>query len=160
MDEKKQAALKAEDRVMSFFAGTYGTLMQEVADKYGKEGKELVYDAYHKSVKVSCSPFWKQMKRLDAEGYAEWLLDDLMEGCDYEYVEKTPKSVRLKLKACPLAAHFRKKGFGELGMLFCDVDYDMIKDFNEITGAKLVFERDMTLMHGEAYCNHHIYVKE
>lgn len=160
MDEKKAAALKAENRVMSFFAGTYGTLMEEVADKYGKDGKQLIYDAYHKSVKASCAPLWKQLKRLDAEGYAGWLLDDMMEGYDFEYVEKTPKSVRLKLKVCPLAVQFRKKGFGELAMIFCDVDYDMIKDFNEITGANLVFERDKTLMEGDDHCNHHIYVRE
>jgi hypothetical protein len=160
MGKNKATPLEAENRVMAFFAGTYGTLMQAVADKHGKEGKKLIYDAYHRSVKASCAPSWKTMKRLDAEAYAEWLLDDLMEGYDFEYVEKTPDSVRLKMKSCPLAGHFRKKGFGELGMVFCDVDYDMIKDFNEITGATLVFERDKMLMQGDGFCNHHIFVKK
>ena len=160
MKKKKVTPLEAENRVMSVFASTYGSLMQEVVQKYGNKGKELIYEAYHKSVKENCAPSWEKMKRLDAEAYAEWLLGDLMEGFDFEYVEKTSKSVRLRIKSCSLASHFRKKGFGELSLVFCDVDYDMIKDFNEITGAKLVFERDKTLMDGNDHCNHHIFVQE
>jgi hypothetical protein len=46
------------------------------------------------------------------------------------------------------------------GRLFCEVDYDMIKDFNEITGAKIGFERSMVLMDGCEMCNHHIFVEK
>ncbi len=160
MEDKKTFALQAENRVMTFFASTYGSLMEAVGRKLGAEGQKLVYDAYRESVKKSCTPSWKKMKQLDAAAYADWLLDDMMLGYDFEYVEKTPKSVRLRIKFCPLAKFFREKGFAEQAKIFCDVDYDMIKDFNEATGAKLAFERDKTLIYGDGFCNHHIYVKE
>ena len=53
---------------MSFFASTYETLMEEIVKKYGDEGKKLIYDAYHKSIKDSGEtgkpvklPYYKMM---------------------------------------------------------------------------------------------------
>ncbi len=160
MEEKRAIAMQAENRVMSFFASTYGSLMNAVIKKYCAEGKKLVYNAYRKSVKENCAPSWKKMKRFDAQAYAKWLLGGLMVGYEIEYVEKTSKSVRLCIKACPLAKFFHEKGYNEQAKIFCDVDFDMVKDFNEVTGAKLVFQRDKTLIYGDSFCNHHIFVKE
>jgi hypothetical protein len=160
MKKGKTTPLEAENKVMKFFAATYGSLSAAIAEKYGEEGRKLVYESYRKSVRETCVPSWKTMKRLDAQGYAEWLLDDLMEGYQIEYVEKTPDSVRLRIKSCPLSTFFRAKGYGKPACIFCDVDYDMIKDFNETTGATLAFERDKTLIYGDDHCNHHVYVRK
>ena len=160
MGETKVTPLEAENRVLKFFTNVYARLVEEMEKKYGKEGADLAYDAYRYAVRDSCVPHWKKFTKLDAEAYADWLLDDLMEGYDFEIIEKTPNSVRLKFSSCPFAIFFRAIGKEKIGQIYCDVDYDMIKDFNETTGGNLGFERTKTLMEGHDCCNHHIFVKK
>ena len=155
--------LEAETAVNKFWVNNYGTLVEALKERLGEEeGRKLAYDAYHKAVYNSCAPGWEEMKGTDpdAQTYTEWLVTDLAQAYELEILEMTPKSCKLKLTSCPWATLFREKGWEDTGMLFCEVDYDMMKDFNEITGANLVFERTKVLMQGDDHCNHHIYVKE
>jgi hypothetical protein len=154
--------LEAEMAVNKFWVNNYGTLVDDLKERLGEEeGRKLVYDAYHKAVHNACAPGWEEMKgsNPDAKAYTEWLVTDLPQAYELEIIEMTPESCRLKLTCCPWATLFREKGWADTGRLFCEVDDDMIKDFNEITGANLVFERSKTLMDGDDHCNHHIYVK-
>ena len=96
----------------------------------------------------------------DAKAYTEWLITDLPQSYELEVVELENNSAKLRITQCPWATLFREKDRADTGLLFCEVDYDMIKDFNEITGANIVFERTKILMNGDEHCNHHIYVKE
>lgn len=159
-----ETPLEAEIPVSKFFVNVYSTLVDEIEEKLGyEEGRQLAYDAYHKAVLNSCAPGWREMKeegKLDAQAYGEWLLTDLMQEYEIEIVESTPESFRVSITECPWANHFGEKGKEDTGLLFCEVDYDMVKDFNRITGANLVFERTEVLMEGCDQCNHHIYVKE
>ena len=61
MKKRKVTPLSAENKTMSFFASTYGTLMEEIVKKYGDEGKKLIYDAYHKSIKDTSSQDWEKI---------------------------------------------------------------------------------------------------
>ena len=85
---------------------------------------------------------------------------NLPQSYELEVEELTADSARLRITQCPWATLFREKGKEDTGLLFCEVDYDMIKDFNEITGANIVFERTKVLMDGCDHCNHHIFVKK
>ncbi|MFV2043534.1 MAG: L-2-amino-thiazoline-4-carboxylic acid hydrolase [Anaerolineales bacterium] len=155
--------LEAETAVNKFWVNNYGTLIDEIKERLGEEdGRKLAYDAYHKAVHSACAPDWGGMKgtKPDAQTYAEWLLTDLPQGYELEIIEMNPENVRLKFSECPWATLFREKGWADTGLLFCEVDYDMIRDFNEIAGANLVFERTKILMAGDDHCNHHIYVKK
>ncbi len=155
--------LEAETMVNKFWVNNYATLVDEIKARLGeKEGRQLAYDAYHKAVYNACKPGWEAMKGThpDAKVYTEWLVTDLAQAYELEIVEMTPESTHLKLTSCPWATMFREKGKEDTGLLFCEVDYDMIKDFNEITGANLAFERTKILMCGDDHCNHHIYVKK
>ncbi|MFA7407379.1 MAG: L-2-amino-thiazoline-4-carboxylic acid hydrolase [Anaerolineaceae bacterium] len=155
--------LEAETAVNKFWVNNYTFLVNEIKEKLGaEEGRKLAYDAYHKAVYNSCSPDWKKMigKNPDAQTYAEWLITDLAQAYEVEILEMTPDNVRLKFTQCPWATLFREKGEADTGRMFCEVDYDMMEDFNEITGANLVFERTKVLMDGCDQCNHHIYVKK
>jgi hypothetical protein len=155
--------LEAETAVNKFWVNNYATLVDAIKEKLGdEEGRKLAYDAYHKAVYNACAPGWKKMKGTDpdAKAYTEWLITDLPQGYELEVVELTPDSARLRITQCPWATLFGEKGKEDTGLLFCEVDYDMIKDFNELAGANLVFERTKVLMDGCDHCNHHIYVKK
>jgi hypothetical protein len=155
--------LEAETAVNKFWVNNYTTLINAIKEKLGdEEGRKLAYDAYHKAVFNACSPSWEKMKGTapDAQAYAEWLITDLPQGYEMEVVSMTPDDVHLKFTECPWATLFGEKGELDSGLLFCEVDYDMIKDFNEITGAKIGFERTKVLMSGCDHCNHHIFVKK
>ena len=155
--------LEAEMAVSKFWVNNYAALVDAVEERLGfEEGRKLAYDAYHKAVYNACAPGWKEMvgTNPDAKTYTEWLITDLAQAYELEVLELTPESCRLSITSCPWATLFREKGKENTGLLFCEVDYDMIKDFNEITGANLVFERTKVLMDGCDHCNHHIYVKK
>lgn len=155
--------LEAEAAVNKFWVNNYTTLVNFIKERLGEEeGRKLAYDAYHKAVYNASSPSWVEMKGTnpDAKAYAEWLLTDLPQAYELEIVEMTPDDVHLKFTQCPWANLFCEKGEADTGLLFCEVDYDMIKDFNEITGANIGFERTKVLMNGCDQCNHHIFVKK
>ncbi len=155
--------LEAETAVNKFWVNNYTHLVNAIKERLGdEEGRKLAYDAYHEAVYNACSPGWEEMKGTDpdAQAYAEWLITDLPQGYELEIVKMTPDDVHLKFTQCPWATLFREKGEADTGLLFCEVDYDMIKDFNEITGAKIGFERTKVLMKGCDQCNHHIFVKK
>ncbi len=155
--------LEAETAVNKFWVNNYGTLVEAIKERLGaEEGRKLAYDAYHKAVFNACAPSWEEMKgkNPDAQAYAEWLITDLPQGYEMEVVEMTPDDVHLKFTECPWSTLFREKGWADTGLLFCEVDYDMIKDFNEITGANIGFERTEELMQGCDQCNHHLFVKK
>lgn len=156
--------LEAETMVNKFWVNNYTHLVDEVKAKLGeKEGRQLAYDAYHKAVYDACAPGWEKMATTpppNAQAYAEWLITDLPQAYEMEVIEMTPDDVHLKFTSCPWATLFRAAGKEDTGLLFCEVDYDMIKDFNRITGASIVFERTKVLMSGCDHCNHHIYVKK
>jgi hypothetical protein len=156
--------LEAENAVNKFWVNNYTHLVDEIKAQLGDEaGRKLAYDAYHKAVYDACAPGWKEMAANpppNAQDYTVWLVTDLPQAYEMEVVEMTPESCRLRLTECPWAKMFRAAGKADTGLLFCEVDYDMIKDFNEITGANLVFERTEILMTGSDHCNHHIYVKK
>jgi hypothetical protein len=156
--------IEAEIPVTKFFVNVYSTLVDEIKEELGEEaGRQLAYDAYHKAVFNSCAPAWEEMRdkgETDAQAYGEWLLTDLMQQYEVEIIENTPESFRVSITSCPWADHFLDKGKGDTGNIFCEVDYDMMKDFNRITGADLVFERTKVLMEGCECCNHHIHIKE
>ena len=127
--------LEAETMVNKFWVNNYATLVDEIKEKLGEdEGRKLAYDAYHKAVFNSCSPSWVEMKGStppNAQDYTEWLITDLPQAYELEIIEMTPDSARLKFTSCPWATLFRAVGKEDTGSLFCEVDYDMIKDFNE-----------------------------
>jgi hypothetical protein len=155
--------LEAEAAVNKFWVNNYTTLVDAIEEQLGfEDGRKLAYDAYHKAVYNACAPSWEKMKGThpDAKAYTEWLLTDLPQAYEIAILEMTPDNVRLKFTSCPWASLFREMGKANTGLLFCEVDYDMIKDFNEITGASIVFERTKVLMDGCDHCNHHIYVKK
>ncbi len=153
--------LEAETAVNKFWVNNYATLVDVIKERLGdEEGRKLAYDAYHRAVYNACAPGWKEMKGADARAYTEWLITDLAQSYELEVVELTPESCRLKITSCPWATLFRAMGKADTGLLFCEVDYDMIKDFNEIAGADVVFERTKILMNGDDHCNHHIYLKK
>ena len=156
--------LEAENAVNKFWVNNYTHLVDEIKARLGeKEGRQLAYDAYHKAVYDACAPGWEKMASdppPNAEDYTTWLITDLPQAYEMEVVSMTPDDVRLRLTACPWATLFRAAGKEDTGLLFCEVDYDMIKDFNRITGANIVFERTKVLMNGSDHCNHHIYVKK
>lgn len=155
--------LEAETAVNKFWVNNYAVLVDAIKEKLGdEEGRKLAYDAYHKAVYNACAPGWKKMKGTnpDAKAYTEWLITDLPQSYELEVEELTADSARLRITQCPWATLFREKGKEDTGLLFCEVDYDMIKDFNEITGANIVFERTKVLMDGCDHCNHHIFVKK
>ncbi len=156
--------LEAETMVNKFWVNNYTHLVDEIKAQLGeKEGRQLAYDAYHKAVYNACAPGWEKMAGTpapNAQDYAEWLITDLPQAYELEILEMTPDEVRLKFTSCPWATLFNAAGKADTGLLFCEVDYDMIKDFNRITGANIVFERTKVLMSGCDHCNHHIYVKK
>jgi hypothetical protein len=155
--------LEAETAVNKFWVNNYATLVDAIKERLGEEeGRKLAYDAYHKAVYNACKPGWEEMKdsNPDAKAYTEWLITDLPQSYELEVVELESNSAKLRITQCPWATLFREKDRADTGLLFCEVDYDMIKDFNEITGANIVFERTKILMNGDDHCNHHIYVKE
>ena len=155
--------IEAEQAVNKFWVNNYNALVDEIEERLGfGEGRKLAYDAYHKAVYRSCEPGWEKMKgsHPNAKAYTEWLITDLPQSYELEIVELTPESARLRITSCPWATLFRAMDREDTGMMFCEVDYDMIKDFNEITGASIGFERDKVLMSGCDHCNHHIFVKK
>jgi hypothetical protein len=155
--------LEAETAVNKFWVNNYTALIDAVKDRLGEEeGRKLAYEAYHKAVYRSCAPGWIDMRALqpNALDYTEWLITDLAQAYDLEVVEMTPDSCRLRITSCPWATLFRERDRADTGILFCEVDYDMVKDFNELTGASIAFERTKVLMKGDDHCNHHIFVKE
>jgi len=155
--------LEAETAVNKFWVNNYATLVDEIKARLGdEEGRKLAYDAYHKAVFNACAPGWEKMKGTnpDAKAYAEWLITDLPQAYEMEVVDSKPDSVHLKFTGCPWSTLFRAIGKEDTGLLLCEVDFDMIKDFNKITGANLAFERSNLLMSGCDHCNHHIFVNK
>lgn len=155
--------LEAENAVNKFWVNNYTALVDMVKERLGdEEGRQLAYDAYHRAVYRSCAPGWGEMEDLNpnARDYTEWLITDLPQAYEMEVVELTDDSCRLRITSCPWATLFREKGRADTGLLFCEVDYDMVKDFNEITGARIAFERTKILMAGDDCCNHRVFVKQ
>ena len=161
---KKRTPEEAGNDVAKFMVNAYATLVDEIEERIGyEEGRKLAHDAYHKFVTNICTPDWEAMKGKNpptAQDYVNWLLKDQPLGYDVDVVEESPDSVQLRFNRCLWATHFIGHDKGDTGLIFCEVDYDMIKEFNEITGANLVFERTKVLMDGCDHCNHHIYVKK
>lgn len=154
--------LEAETAVNKFWVNNYSTLVDAIKERLGdEEGRKLAYDAYHEAVYNACAPGWHEMAGTnpDAKDYTEWLVTDLPQSYELEVVELTPESARLRITQCPWATLFNELDRGDTGMIFCEVDYDMIKDFNEITGANIVFDRTKVLMDGCDHCNHHIHIE-
>ncbi len=160
----KKTPKEAESAVANFMVNAYATLVDEIEERIGyEEGRKLAYDAYHKFVTNICTPNWEAMKGEkppNAQDYVNWLVESQPLGYDIDIIEESPDSVQLRFNRCLWATQFIDHGKEDTGLLFCEVDDDMIKEFNEITGANLVFERTKVLMDGCDHCNHHIYVKK
>ena len=160
MADSQVTPKEAERKVSHRLFGAYLSLVKALEAKYGEEGRKVASDAFDRFVCDESIADWRNLKDLNAQAYVEWLMADPWQDFEYEFVENTPNSVRLKITKCLYARHCQARGLGRIGLIFCNIDYAMIKDFNDVTGGKLGFERTKTLMAGDVLCNHHFFVKD
>jgi hypothetical protein len=67
-----------------------------------------------------------------------------------EILEASDKTIRLKVKRCIPFEIFKKHGISEMGLMFCESDYEATKALNP--NMKLI--RTKMLSVGDDHCNH------
>jgi hypothetical protein len=72
-------------------------------------------------------------------------------GADYEILEETPHSCKVRVTRCRYAEIYRAAGEPEIGKaMTCDLDPAIAEAFD----PRIVFNRTKTLMEGHEYCDH------
>ena len=151
-----RTAEEAEAGVAGLFATVYAGTVEAIRDKYGEEGFETARQAFLDSMVDGWQREFDRLPDRSLETYVNWLASIVSSGTRFEVTELTETSVRFKFTVCPWASHFRAIGKAEIGRFFCDADVPMVAAFNEQIG----FEITKTLMNGDAYCDHHFFLKE
>jgi len=147
---------EAEDGVVSLFATVYARTVEEMRLKSGEEGFQLARKAFLDSMVEGWATEFNKLPNRSLCTYVNWLASIVTSGTRFEVTEANESSVRFKFSVCPWATHFRRIGKPEIGRFFCDADIPMVAAFNKNIG----FEITKTLMNGDAYCDHHFFVKE
>ncbi len=69
---------------------------------------------------------------------------------EIEILEASEKAIRLKVKRCIPFEIFKKHGIPEVGLMFCECDFEATKAIN----PKMKLIRTKTLSAGDDECNH------
>ena len=69
---------------------------------------------------------------------------------DIEILEASEKAIRLKVKRCIPFEIFKKHGIPEVGLMFCECDFEATRAIN----PKMKLIRTKTLSAGDDECNH------
>ena len=151
-----RTAEEAEDALVGLFATVYARTVEEMQQKYGEEGFQLARKAFLDSMVEGWEKEFDQLPDRSLSTYVNWLASIVTSGTRFEVIEATESSIRFRFTVCPWATHFRRIGKPEVGRFFCEADVPMVAAFNKIIG----FEITKTLMDGDAYCDHHFFIKE
>jgi hypothetical protein len=145
-----------ENRLIGMFAAIYSSAIDAMCARYGPEALDVAREAFMDTMVRSSKEDLAHLEKRDLQSYVAWLTTDGTEqGHRYETVDSTEDSIRLRYVDCPWATAFREVGHPEIGRFFCDADAPIASAFNE----KIKFERTMTLMDGDDYCNHHFFTE-
>lgn len=156
MTEQKKSVQEVETRLIGMFAAIYSSTVAAMCARYGPEALDVARQAFMDTMVSLSKETLAHLKERDLHTYVGWLTTDgTEEGHRYETVESTGKSIRLKYLECPWATAFRAVGHPEIGKFFCEADAPIASAFN----PEIRFERTMTLMDGDEYCNHHFFTE-
>jgi predicted ArsR family transcriptional regulator len=148
---------EVEKRLIGMFASIYSRAIEAMCARYGPEAFEIARQAFMDTIVETSEENFANMQERDLHSYVAWLTSDgTEEGHEYETVESTEDSIRLKYVNCPWATCFRAIGHPEIGKFFCDADAPIASAFNE----DIKFERTQTLMDGDDFCNHHFFIEK
>jgi L-2-amino-thiazoline-4-carboxylic acid hydrolase len=152
--QKGKSVQEVETRLVGMFATLYASAIDAMCARYGPEALEVARQAFMDTMVGLSKQNLAHLEGRDLHTYVAWLTTDGTEqGHRYETIESTESSIRLKYLDCPWAVAFRVVGHPEIGRFFCDADAPIASAFN----SEIQFERTMTLMDGDEYCNHHFY---
>jgi len=158
-DTDKRAAKSVEEveaRLIGMFASIYSAAIDAMCARYGPEALDVARQAFMDTIVGMTKEDLAHLEQRDLHSYVAWLTTDGTEqGHRYETVESREDSIRLKYVDCPWATAFRAAGHPEIGRFFCDADAPIASGFNQ----DIQFERTMTLMDGDEYCNHHFFTE-
>lgn len=144
-----------ENRLIGMFASIYASAIDAMCARFGPEALEVAREAFMKTMVQASRDNLAHLEPRDLQTYVGWLTTDGTEqGHRYETVESTEDSIRLKYVDCPWATAFRAVGHPEIGRFFCDADAPIASAFNQ----EIQFDRTLTLMDGDEYCNHHFFM--
>ena len=147
---------EVETRLIGMFATLYSSAIEAMCARYGPEALDVARRAFMDTMVGLSKENLAALPERDLQTYVGWLTTDGTEqGHRCETVESTERSIRLKYLDCPWATAFRAVGHPEIGKFFCDADAPIAAAFN----PTIKFDRSMTLMEGDEYCNHHFYAE-
>lgn len=147
---------EVENRLIGMFASLYAATIEAMCARYGPEAFDVARQTFMDTMVGMSKKDLARLQERDLHTYVAWLTTDGTEqGHRYETVESTEDSIRLRYIDCPWATVFQVIGHPEIGRFFCDADAPIATAFNE----EIKFERTLTLMDGDDFCNHHFFIE-
>ena len=151
-----KSVAEVETKLVGMFASIYSSAIDAMCRRYGPEALDVARQAFMDTIVGMTKEAPTRPEERDLHAYVAWLTSDVTEqGHRCETVECTETSIRLKYVSCPWVKAFQDVGHPEIGRFFCDADAPIASEFN----PDIQFERTMTLMDGDGYCDHHFYTE-
>ena len=147
---------EAEAPVVDLFAVLYSRTVERMMEVYGDQALETARRSFLDAMIDGWIREYRKLPDRSLATYVNWLTSIVLRGTRYEIVQQSDTSVHFRFTACPWATYFRKAGNPKIGAFFCEADRPMVESFN----PKLGFRITKRLMDGDAYCDHHFFVKE
>ncbi len=130
------------------------TIAKEIISSLGKEkALEIILRAYirYQSARLTKGMEHIAPEKRDLTVYAEKVKEIVDSYKDnIEILEVSDKTIRLKVKRCIPFEIFKKHGIPEMGLMFCESDFEATKAVN----PKMKLIRTKMLSTGDDECNH------
>jgi hypothetical protein len=130
---------------MQHRAGLFGKLVA----RFGRGVLDVVHEHTIESTKERLEA--ADLDRRDLDTVMEILWDRMVEGTEFEVVERSDRVLRLRVTKCLFAEEMRRLGAADIGNAFyCAYDFGFCEGLN----PSIRFTRTKTLMDGDDCCNH------
>jgi len=125
------------------------TLFRKLVERFGSDVLDVV--AQHTIDQTKARVEAADLELRDLETVMEILWDQMVEGTEFEVLERTPEILRLRVSKCFFADHMRKMEAGDIGSVFyCSYDFGFCQGLN----PAIRFTRTQALMVGDGCCDH------
>jgi len=124
-------------------------LFRKLVDRFGSGVLDVV--AQETASRAQAAPESANLERRDLESVMEILWDQMVEGTEFEVLERSVKRLELRVTRCLFADEMRRLDAADIGDVFyCAYDAGFCRGLS----PAIRFTRTKTLMAGDDCCNH------
>jgi hypothetical protein len=125
------------------------SLFRLLVDRFGPEVLDAV--SHHTSQQVKTRLEEADLERRDLDAVMELLWDQMIDGIEFEVLERSPEVLKLSVSKCLFADEMARLGATDIGDAFyCAYDFGFCQGLN----PDIKFTRTKSLMADDDCCNH------